>query len=176
MRLSRILAVVAMIGLSAAIVKADGVDPNITISKGGGSIVTTAGGSQNNPIIVFDGSGVTDFLYEGPATNQLYIEVIPVNSPEAIAFFQTEFFSCSPGLAAACFSVSPCTPGEGSTCPTPPLPAVEFVFIGPAGSQFIQPGLDIGVSVPEPSTLVLLLGGLGSLIGFGMKRKEPIRA
>lgn len=154
---------------------ADGIpgDPTVTIKKGGGSPPTLgAGDAQNNPIIVRDGSGVTDFLLTDilggfsldpsvdPYTNFLYIEVIPALTDPTGAIFNSEFFTCDPGLAQACFTVSP----------FPPTPAVEFAFYAPTG--VFVPGLDVQVSVPEPGTLLLLSAGLMGLLLFGVKRTK----
>ncbi len=140
---------------------ADGIpgDPIITIKKGGHSPITTAGSTQNNPIIVQDGSGITDFLYEGPATNFLFVEVIPSVLDLGGTYFKSEFFTCDPGLAQACASVSPTQ-----------LPAVEFAFYAPTG--VFVPGLDLAVSVPEPGTLLLLGVGIAGLLLLAAKHSK----
>jgi PEP-CTERM motif len=143
---------------AATVARADGVDPTVTIGRGGGSIDTTQGSSQSDPIIVMDGSGITDFQYVGEmALSALYVEVIPSSGEGGSALFLSEFFDCAPGIADKCYTVSPTQ-----------LPAVEFAFVGPQG--FITPGTHFYVAVPEPSTLVLLLIGIACAIGFALKR------
>lgn len=169
------VATLSIFGLMfAGLAHADGTDPNVTINKGGGSPMTTAGATQNDPLVITDASGDNDFLYEGPATNEFFVEVIPYTG-EDLTYFENENWTCTPGLATTCGYVSPCTPGAGATCPDPPLPGFEFAFYGPTtpGADFITPGLDIEVITPEPQTLALLLGGLGLLFWFGMKRRVP---
>jgi hypothetical protein len=140
---------------------ADGIpgDPIITIKKGGGSPTTTAGATQNNPIVVADGSGISDFLYEGPPTTLLFVEVIPAASDITGGILLSEFFTCDPGIALACASVSPVQ-----------IPAVEFAFFGPQG--LFVPGLDLQISVPEPSTLLLLGVGIAGLLLLAAKHSK----
>jgi hypothetical protein len=134
------------------------------------------GNSQQNPIIVADGSGVSNFEY-CPELNcsgiaEVFLEVVTAQG-ESNAQFNKEKFSCIPGEAATCSTVSPTV-----------LPAVEFVFDGPCiqncdpnssdpvFAAFLTPGEIVGVSVPEPNGLALLFVGLVSLIGLGLKRKD----
>lgn len=167
------MAMVLAGGLSAAAAHADGVnDPNITLNKiqsGGDPPPSDTGSTQDDPFIVVDGSGVVDFTYTGPDTPSFYIEIVP--GSESASTFNSERFQCTPGPAADCFSVSP----EG------PLPAVEFVFDGPFTVQGpngpetdadIVNGDTLEFNVPEPSSVLLVLGGLGSLLAFGRRRKE----
>jgi hypothetical protein len=143
---------------------ADGIpgDPKITIKTGGGSPITTSGSSQADPIVVADGSGVSDFLYEGPSSNFLFIEVVPAAN-ELASYFNSEFFTCDPGIAQQCFFTSPIT-----------IPGVEVAFYAPTG--LFVPGLDVQVSVPEPSILTLFSVGLFGLILLGYKKAQAVRA
>jgi hypothetical protein len=165
--------VAASVVMSAPQAKADGVtDPNITIGKGFGSIPTTAGGSQGNPIIITDESSVT-FCYgveiDGvcsqdesdplPSLSALYVEVVPY-AGESDSVFQSEGFTCSPGDGATtCESASPTQ-----------LPAVEYVFL--ADDAFITGGSDVAVYAPEPGPLAMLLMGIGAVVAFGLKRRQ----
>jgi hypothetical protein len=171
--------VAASVVISAPQTKADGLtDPNITIGKGFGSIPTTAGGTDQNPIIVTDDSSPT-FCYgddvDGvcsqdetnplPALSALYVEVIPFDG-ESTAFFQSEGFTCTPGDGATgCFTASPTQ-----------LPGVEFVFFAQDANgdpvPFITGGSDISVFAPEPAPLAMLLIGIGAVVAFGLKRRQ----
>ena len=160
LKISKFLFLVLAAGIFSAAAWADPIDPTITIKKGGHSPITTHGASQSDPIILMDGFGVQDFLYEGIATNFLFIEVIPGANDEGGAKFLSELFTCDPGLATSCFSVSPTQ-----------VPAVEFAFFAPTG--VFVPGLDIQVdeiSVPEPTTMLMLGLGLAGLLLLGSKR------
>lgn len=153
-----------LLGLIPAVASADGIDPTVTIGRGGASLQTTQGASQADPLIVMDGSGVSDFEYVGEtALSALYVEVIPSLGPSGSALFLGEFWNCAPGIAGACFSVSPTQ-----------LPAVEFAFLGSQG--FITPGTHFTVSAVEPDTLVLLLVGGVFALGFALIRKRRLLA
>ncbi len=107
-----------------------------------------------------DGFGALDFLYQGLATNFLFIEVIPAANDEGGAKFLNELFNCAPGLATSCFSVSPTQ-----------VPAVEFAFYAPTG--VFVPGLDVQIAevpIPEPTTILMLGLGLAGLLLLGQKR------
>lgn len=169
------MAMVLAGGFSAAVAHADGVgnDPNITLNKiqsGGDPAGPNTGSTQDNPLIVVDGSGIVDFTYTGTATPSFFIEIIP-GPNESASYFNNERFNCTKGPAASCSGVSP----EG------PLPAVEFVFDGPFSvngpngpetDTDIVNGDTLEFNVPEPNTVLLVLGGLGSLLAFGRRRKE----
>jgi hypothetical protein len=160
-----------MVATFSASAWADGIpgDPTIKIKKGGGSPTTTSGSSQSDPIILMDGFGLQDFLYEGIVTNFLFIEVIPGANDEGGAFFKTELFTCDPsgGLATSCFAVSPTQ-----------IPGVEFAFFSQAG---FAPGLDVQISevaIPEPTTMLMLMLGLAfaGLMLLGKKRSRLAEA
>jgi hypothetical protein len=162
------------VGVSSAVARADSLpnDPTVTIHKcnaGGvcdlGSFSST---SQADPLVVTDEDTTSNFEYTGTnPVGVLYVEIVP-KSEESDAFFESEDFVCVPGLAAACFSVSPAGP----------LPAVEFRFVGAVVDGVIQPFLNQGdivgvvVDSPEPGTMFLLLAGLVSLFAFGPRRRS----
>jgi hypothetical protein len=172
--------VIAAMGWSS-VAKADSApgDPVVTIHKciaGCDLGDFDATNSQQNPIIVADGSGESNFEY-CPELNcsgiaEVFVEVVLAQG-ESPAQFEAEKFSCAPGGAATCSSVSPTV-----------LPAVEFVFDGPCVQNcspessnpvfaaFLSPGDIVSVDVPEPNGTLLLFVGLISLVGLGLKRKE----
>jgi hypothetical protein len=159
------------VGVSSTVARADDVpnDPTVTIHRCNapcdlGSFSST---SQSDPLVVTDADTTSNFVYTG--TNPIgimYVEIVPQEG-ESDAFFESEDFSCVPGLAASCFSSSPAGP----------LPAVEFKFEGPVVDgviqSFLNPGDIVGVVVaPEPGTMLLLLSGLVSLFAFGLRRRS----
>jgi hypothetical protein len=184
MRFFKVLAlgtlVFAAMGWSS-IAKADSVpgDPNVTIRKcvAGCDLGSFDGtNSDTNPIVVADGSGVSNFEFCPVATApgcssglaEVFLEVV-LGPGETAPQFESEFFNCVPGLAATCSTVF-------AVDSTQNTPAVEFAFFGPVVNgqvtPFLTPGEIIGVSVPEPNGMLLLFVGLVSLVGFGLKRKE----
>lgn len=164
-------AMVLAAGVSAPLAHADGVpiDPNITIHKiqgGGDPMGPGTGDAQSNPLIIDDGSGLNTFTYTGPDTSVFYVEIVPAPG-ESDAFFESEIFKCTPGAAADCGGVSPAGP----------LPAFEFVFTGPftvdgVSVPDIVNGDTLQVGAPEPTTVLLLLVGMASLVGFSLKRRQ----
>jgi hypothetical protein len=167
LRLFRFLVIAAMAVTFSAAAWADGIpgDPKITIKQGGGSPTTNHGTSQADPIIVADGSGEQNFLL-GTSYNStdtlLFVEVVPAVG-ESAATFNSEFFTCDPGIAQQCFFTSPIT-----------IPGIEVAFYAPAG--LFVPGLDLQVSVPEPSILTLFVVGLFGVMLLGYKKAQLVRA
>lgn len=177
-----VVAVVALTMLGAKATKADSApgDPVVTIHK------CTTGcdlgdfddtNSQSNPIIVTDAGATSNFEYcpllDCAGIAQVFVEVVPQEG-ESAGQFESETFSCDPGLAATCLTVSPTV-----------LPAVEFVFDGtciqncspnsdgaPVFADFLSAGDIVGVQVPEPSGLELLFVGLVALLAVGVRRRE----
>jgi hypothetical protein len=183
---------VAALAFAVPVAKADGVDdPNITIGSGHGSIPTTAGGSDLDPIQTTDENGGVVFCYgtlndEGtcvattdlPALSAVYVEVTAY-AGESAAFFQNEVWTCTPGLGATgCGTAPVCNSAqEGEMgCPDPSQSAFEFVFFATDGSgnpvNFFQPGEELTVYTPEPAALPLLLVGIGALVAFGLRRRQ----
>jgi hypothetical protein len=190
MRFCRMLAVAAIAVLAtvgANVAKADGApgDPVVSIHK-----CTTGcdlgsfdnSNSESNPLIVTDLGATTNFVYcptditDSDCTGgiaEVYVEVVPQEG-ESAAQFNSEKFSCVAGLAATCSTVGPME-----------IPAVEFVFDGtciqncapdsdapPVYANFLSAGDIVGVSVPEPNGIALLLVGLVALLAFGVRRRE----
>ena len=152
LKVAKVLVVLALVAMFASIASADPVDPKITINKGGGSPTTTSGSTRTDPIIVYDGSGTTDWLYEGPSTTTLFVLILPALTPDGPAIFADEIWVCDPGLALSCGSVLSSNPN-----------GIEFAFVAAQG--VFVPGLDLQVTVPEPNTLILMLVGA---LGLGL--------
>jgi PEP-CTERM motif len=141
-------------------------DPTVGMKKIDPAATTIQQGvglTDQDPLILIDGSGVSAWLYNGPDTNAFYIEVIP-GPGDASNFVNNEVFTCLAGLAATGFDDA-C----GSASPTQ-LPAVEFAFTGIGGDKFLTSGTIFETSVPEPNTLLLLVAGLAGLLLLSMKR------
>jgi len=171
--------------MMAKAAKADGLaDPNITIGKTSLSCGPTCdpavGAADNDPLVITDDSGTTNFIYGGPDTAEFFVEIIPF-AGEDLTTFENEIFTCTPGAGAAtCGAVGVCTQNieaEGADCPLNG-PAQEFVFIGPKDGNgnpipFIFTGDSLQIiTAPEPSAILLLVIGLASLVGFGWRRRS----
>ncbi len=158
LKLTRVLLVLTIAAIFSAMASADPIDPKITINKGGGSPTTTSGSTRTDPLTVYDGTGVNDFLYEGPATNWFYVLILPSLDPHQAANFPDEVWTCDPGIALTCGTVLSSNPN-----------GIEFAFNAAQG--VFVPGLDIVVLTPEPNVLILLLfGGLGVVFLAGRKK------
>jgi len=177
-----VVAVVALAMLGAEATKADSApgDPVVSIHKcvsGCDLGDFDDSNSEQNPIVVTDIGATTNFEYcpllDCAGIAEVFVEVVPQEGQTA-AQFESEKFSCDPGLASTCSTVSPAG-----------LPAVEFVFDGtciqncgpdsdgsPVFANFLSAGDIVGVSVPEPGALLLLFVGLVSLLAVGVRRRE----
>ena len=187
MRAFKVLLLVLTLAIFTASVRADGIpDPTVTVQPSGKSTPTTDGGSAADPIFVTDGSGTTNWYLDSPtvaADGLLYVEIIPYEG-ENIGTFLAEAWNCSidPPTTTAC-GIVPSPQGllsnavlQGFTyigdCTTPysdptACPAVEAVFSGP-----FTYNEDIGISVPEPRSVLLLLIGFPVVLAFGVKKRN----
>jgi hypothetical protein len=180
MKLSSLLVagilVAASVVISAPISKADGLpDPNVTIGKGFHSVQETDGATDTDPLIITDDSGVTDVQYEGQDTSTFYVELIPFDG-ESLSFFESEGFTCTIGAGATgCKTAPTCNSNLNEICPSPSLPAVEFVFFATdskgAPENFIFNGDHLLITTPEPGGLALLVMGLITVVMFGLRRR-----
>jgi len=183
---------VAALAFAVPAAKADGVDdPNITIGSGHGSIPTTAGGADLDPIQTTDENGGVVYCYgtlnsegtcvptEGlPALSAVYVEVTAY-AGEDPTFFQDESWTCTPGDGATqCGTAPVCNSAQKGevNCPDPSVSAFEFVFFAKDASgapvDFFQPGEEVTVYTPEPSALLFLLFGIGGVVAFGLRRRQ----
>jgi PEP-CTERM motif len=189
------LLVAASVVIAAPGAKADGVqDPNITIGSGKGSIPTTAGGSDLDPIQTTDENNGVVFCYgvlsggtcvagdDLPALSAVYVEVTAY-AGEDPTFFQSESWTCTPGAGATSCGTAPvCNSAQSGAmgCPDPSISAFEFVFFAKDGQgnnvDFFQPGEEITVYTPEPGALLLLLMGIGAVVAFGLRRRQGLLA
>jgi len=141
-------------------------DPTIVVQPGHGSTDTETGEAQSDPLVVLDGSGVTDWILQNPviaANGELFVEVVAYPG-ENLSYFNTEQWQCAsdPPTTTSCFFVQ--TMGSNTD-------GYEFVFYGP-----FTENEDIGISVPEPGTVLLLFVGLALLFAFGLKKRQAILA
>ena len=164
MRILKVLLPTLALALLSASAWGDGApDPTITIQKASGSTATETGEAQTDPLMVLDASGTTDWLLNNPTIAEdgaLYVEVIPYTG-ENLAYFNTEVWQCA-------FS-PPTTTGCGFVMTMGSVPGYEFVFYGP-----FTVGEDIGISVPEPNALFLLIFGLGVFLAYGFRKRLAI--
>jgi hypothetical protein len=183
---------IAALAFAVPAAKADGVeDPNITIGSGHGSIPTTAGGSDLDPIQTTDDNDGVVFCYgvlnnEGactataglPALSAVYVEVTAYTG-ENPTFFQSESWTCTPGDGATSCGTAPvCNSAQMGevNCPSPAQSAFEFVFFATSATgapvDFFQPGEEVTVYTPEPAALLLLLLGIGAVVALGLRRRQ----
>jgi len=152
MKLSRVLCLVALLGLSAVAAKADGSDPSVVIHKTACCSLEFTENTQADPLVIGPVAGTTDFLYTGTITlTDLFVEVSPTIAGQiynGLSSSQYTFLG----------SVGPSIEG-----------GVEFEFAG-----ITNPGDDVGVTLtPEPGANVLFLTGLIFLAaGFGIRRRR----
>lgn len=152
-------------------------DPTVRVQPGSGSTPTTDGGTAADPIFVAAGSGISDWLLDSATVasdGELFVEVVPSVGAD-LTFFNSEFWQCAadPPTTTACYEVNAQGTANGTLGITNgeliPGYGLEFVFIGP----FTQ-GEDVGISVPEPRSAVLLLIGLVILFAFRPEKKRSI--
>jgi hypothetical protein len=177
---SRFLWVVILIGLSAAVAKADGLnDPRIIIHLTG----DPAPYDGSAPLVesFTDGGFSLGFVYTGSTNlNQLVLNLTNVPIGEIFQCFTDVWVGCAFGVTSFdsetqtltyTFLFSDPTPGVGGACQNN----------SPAGGTcpgFLAPGdtFSVTLATPEPSTMLLLLAGLVPLLGFGRKRWRASRA
>lgn len=184
MKFAKIFAFVVLLGCSAVVAHADsGTDPTVVINKfpsdppcGDPSLPIGTECIQNGGTVSIDLNGTTIF---------------DVGGTEPITFFTVSFqgvlgdyYNCFTDIFTNCYTQETGTtvvmnlfiggPGPcesngsaGGTCPGEILPGNTFSiegegFTGPTPAIF---------SAPEPSTYVLLLGGVLALLAFSRKRQ-----
>ncbi|MFZ0883631.1 MAG: PEP-CTERM sorting domain-containing protein [Candidatus Acidiferrales bacterium] len=184
MKFAKIFALVVLLGCSAVVAHADGgSDPTVKINKfpsdpdcGDPSLPAGTVCIQNGGTVSIDLNGTTIF---------------DVGGTEPITFFTVsfqgvvgDFYNCFTDIFTNCYTQETGTtvvmnlfiggPGPcesngsaGGTCPGEILPGSMFSiegdgFTGPTPAIF---------SAPEPSTYVLLLGGVLALLAFSRKRQ-----
>jgi hypothetical protein len=179
-RTRRFIWVAILIGLSAAVAKADGLsDPRIIIRLAGAS-APYDGSSPLVESFASDGFSL-DFEYTGSTNlNQLVLNLTDVPLGEIFQCFTDVWVGCAFGVTSFnsenqtltyTFLFSDPIPGVGGPCQNN----------SPAGGTcpgFLAPGghFNVTLATPEPATVVLLSTGLLLFLGLGAKRWRAARA
>jgi hypothetical protein len=183
MMLTRIACMALLIGLAATVAMASPVDPTVVINQHNdpacGDGVVCVSDLSNFSLSVPAGAFATVLDYTGD-TSVTELQLLFVN-PQASISCQTDIFQlCSslpeivggePALLLLLTGAGPCE-SNGVNSPAAFCPGV----INPGDSldfAVLSPGFGQAQTVsfvPEPSTLLLFLGGLGPAIAIGRKR------
>lgn len=185
MKFTRVLALAALLGCSAVVAHADGTDPTVKINK---FPDPTGCDPTTDPTCIVQGGSVTVDLTAIPPT------VFDVGGTAPITFFSLsfqgvlgDFYNCFTDIFVNCLmqetgnlvvmdfftgGPGPCESNgsAGGTCPGELLPGQEFTVEGigfPAGTSAV-------LNAPEPSTYLLLIGGVVVLFGFWKKRQTAV--
>lgn len=177
MRALKLAMLATSLALFSSSAWADGAppDPTVKVQPGTGSTATTDGGTAADPIFVADGSGISDWLLNSTTVasdGELFVEVVPYVG-ENLAYFDSELWTCAsdPPTTTSCAFVN----AQGTANSTLGVTGgelisgygIEVVFFGP-----FTVGEDVGISVPEPCSGLLLLIGLGMVFAFGLRKKQ----
>jgi hypothetical protein len=182
MKLTQILSVAVLIGLTATVATASPVDPTVVINQHVdptcGDGVVCVSDLSNFSLSVPAGAFATILDYTGD-TSVTELQLLFVN-PQASISCQTDIFQlCSslpeivggqPALLLLLTGSGPCESNgvndPAAFCPgvINPGDSLDFAVLTPGFGQAQTVSF-----VPEPGTLVLLLGGLGPAIAFGKK-------
>lgn len=142
--------------------------------KGGGGspyLPLDQGTNINDPIVLLDGSGVTDFhvnldptLFPTLTVYDLFVEVVPAsNTAVDFTLFSQENFVCVAEAPATGCTDNFAPQGTANLQPVSPTNLPYYGFEIDFSGVFTQ-GQDISVDVPEPSSLALLLAGMLALV------------
>jgi hypothetical protein len=197
MKLSRLLLVVAMAAMSmpmlSAVAKADGLaDPRIIVDGPGDPAVYDGAGPLD---LTFSATGFDlGFIYQpdgsspsdpsGPNLNSLVIDLSEVPVGDVFQCNSDIWVECSLGVIGVdqdgtlVYAISfddlfpgTNTPGEGGPCQNnTPAGGTCPGFLAP------EQTFDAALITPEPSTVLLLVGGLIPLVAFGRKRRKTVSA
>ncbi|MFZ0520541.1 MAG: PEP-CTERM sorting domain-containing protein [Candidatus Acidiferrales bacterium] len=184
MKFAKIFALVVLLGCSAVVAHADGfTDPTVKINKfpsdpdcGDPSLPAGTVCIQNGGTVSIDLNGTTIFDVGGDQP----ITFLTISFQEVVG----AFYDCRTDIFTNCVTQGTGTtevidlfiggPGPceengsaGGTCPGEILPGSMFSI---EGDGFTGPTTAI-LSAPEPSTYVLLLGGVLALLAFSRKRQ-----
>lgn len=189
MKVCRLACVALLVGLVATVTLASPVDPTVVINKHNdpscGDGVVCVNNLSNFSLSV--PAGAFDAVLQYTGSNAVTeLQLLFVN-PQASISCQTDIFQlCSslpetvggqPALLLLLTGSGPCESNGGNNpaafCPgvINPGDSLDFAVLAPGFGHAQTVSF-----VPEPSTLVLLLGGLGPAIAFGKKRWGSKRA
>jgi hypothetical protein len=194
MKFSRLFGTAALIlslGMTAAVAHADGADPTVKINKPvGGTDPSCADAQAADPSVVCIEQGQTVTInLDGTTT-------FDVGGDTPITQFSISFpgvvgnlYNCFTDIFTNCFAVNtgtttelflfmggpgPCQSNGNAAgeCDGSITPGNEFTVQGIG----FQPGDTAQFAAPEPSTVVLFLGGMLALGGFSRKRSTAMQS
>jgi hypothetical protein len=194
MKFSRLFGTAALIlsrGRTAAGAHADGADPTVQIKKPQGAIDPSCADAQAaDPTVVCitNGQAVTinldttttfDVGGDSPITN------FEITFPGVVG----NFYNCFTDIFTNCYSVNTGTVTELFLFMGGPGPCESNGSVGGQCDGFIAPGNEFTVQgigfadgatatlqAPEPSTVVLFLGGMLALFAFSRKRSTALQS
>jgi hypothetical protein len=194
MKFSRLLGTAALIlslGMTAAVAHADGADPTVKINKPvGGTDPSCADAQAADPTVVCIEQGQTVSINLDTTTT------FDVGGTATITNFELTFpgvvgnlYNCFSDIFTNCYSVNTGTvtelflfmggPGPcesngnaGGDCPGFIAPGTEFTVQGLG----FPDGATANLTAPEPSTVVLFLGGMLALAVFSRKRSAALQS
>ncbi len=160
MKIFKIMALVALMGLTGSVALADGgglSDPTVTVNKKGDPMCNADGSTppgapytcfttntQQDPLTIPTGTTV-DYVLASGSLDELWVEVLPT-APGAI-------YGCQGGDI-----FSQCAGPVGSA----DAGGAEFVFF----NGELDANTELEAAAPEPKGLLLLLAGLVPLVAF----------
>jgi hypothetical protein len=177
--------------MTAAVAHADGADPTVKINKPvGGTDPSCSDAQAQDPTVVCIGDGQTVAINLDTTTTFDVGGTVPITTFE-ITFpgVVGNFYNCFSDIFTNCYSVNTGTvtelflftggPGPcqnngnaGGECDGVINPGTEFTVQGIG----FPDGATASLTAPEPSTIVLFLGGMLALAFFSRKRSAALQS